>query len=46
MTKIKQIGAPAGSGPAEVYLDDRGLEAVVQHRLGSFRARYKVEASA
>jgi 6-phosphogluconolactonase len=46
MTKIKQIGAPAGSGPAEVHLDDRGLEAVVQHRLGSFRARYKVEASA
>jgi 6-phosphogluconolactonase (cycloisomerase 2 family) len=46
MTKIHQIAAPAGSGPAEVYLDDSGLEALVQHRLGSFQAQYKIEASA
>jgi 6-phosphogluconolactonase len=46
MTKIQEIAAPAGSGPAEVYLDDRGLEALVQHRLGSFPAWYKLEVSA
>jgi 6-phosphogluconolactonase (cycloisomerase 2 family) len=44
MTKTQQIAAPAGSGPAEVCLDERRLEALVEHSLGSFRSRYLLEA--
>jgi 6-phosphogluconolactonase (cycloisomerase 2 family) len=44
--RIERIATPAGSGPSEVWLAESGLEMVVAHRLGGFRARYRVTCRA